>query len=170
MSDTEPPPISEPTRPAAAQAHGRKARTPAQLAVFERMQAAIKEKRARLAQDRVVVVAPPPDAPPKAPPAPPRSTKPPRAHRVKKPVEQIVKEVIEAPSSDDSSDSSDGDDGERVVRPLREIYKDKYKAKYSQKYQARTTQQLTKGVAHTALRSRVDDEMHRLARVAIFGS
>ena len=163
MSDTE-----APVAPKA-----RKPRTPAQQAVFERMQTAIKEKRARMAlergtaQPRAPVPAPSrkAEAPAPAPPPP----KPRRAHRAKKPVEQIMREAIEAPSSDDS-DSGDSDNGDRMAGPLRDLYKDKYKEKYRQKYQARTTQQLTKGVAHTALRSRVDDEMHRLARAAIFGS
>lgn len=145
-------------------------RTPAQVAVFERLQAAIKEKRTCIASERAP--APPPAQPPSPPPpsaAPPPATKAPkatkRAHRAKKPLAEIVREAVEEESSDSGSDDEVSPSG-----PLRELYKNKYQEKYRQKYSARTTAALTKGVAHTALRSRVDDEMHRLARTAIFGS
>ena len=146
----------------------KKERTPAQLAVFARLQAAIKEKRSRVAAERE----PPPPPPLEPSPAPPQPSPPPppkapkRPHRVKKPLADIVREAVEEESSDSGSD----DDEVSASGPLRELYKNKYQEKYRQKYSAKTTVALTKGVAHTALRSRVDDEMHRLARTAIFGS
>lgn len=78
---------------------------------------------------------------------------------------QIIKNVVEEESEDSQSDS---DEEESVVNPVKTFLKEKYKQKYKQKYESKHLNNLVKHSAQNHLRSRIDEEVFRLAQQAMF--
>ena len=94
-----------------------------------------------------------------------------KAKKPKRDTQALVDDILKKAIESDSGDDSDSDDDiQTVSHPLKELYKNKYKNKYRELFSAKQVKQLTKGVAHTVLRTRVDEEMARMASHAIFGS
>lgn len=91
-----------------------------------------------------------------------KSSKPPKKERAT----DVVKKIIQEESSDSSASESDDDD---VTEPVKALYKNKYREKYKNKYQAKTLHQLTKGVAAQSLKTKVNDEIYKLAQRNLFG-
>jgi len=78
---------------------------------------------------------------------------------------EIIKSVVEEESEDSESDS---DEEESVVNPVKTFLKEKYRQKYKQRYESKHLNNLVKHSAHNHLRSRIDEEVFRLAQAAMF--
>ena len=86
-----------------------------------------------------------------------------QSKKPKKKADDVIRAVVE--SSDESGSESDEDNGDLIKSYLRQ----KYRTKYKERYNARSLQQLTRGVAQQTVRKKLDDEMMRLASASIFG-
>jgi hypothetical protein len=85
------------------------------------------------------------------------------AKKPKRSKEEIVRSVVEEESED-----SDSDEEESVVHPVKAFLKEKYKQKYKQKYESKHLNNLVKQSAHNHLRSKIDEEVFRLAQQSMF--
>lgn len=132
-------------------------------------QARDKELEERLNHARSKLGAPLPSS---TPPPPPKAQAAQAAQAPNKPQkktkEEVIREVIDEPSSASSSEGEQDDDND-VIHPVKDYLKQKYKQKYKNKYEARTLNQLAKGAAATHLRSKVNDEIMKLASAHLFG-
>lgn len=96
--------------------------------------------------------------------------KPKKKQQVKKKDPEVIKQKLEKLIESDSDDTSDGEndsasDDEDVVK---RFLKDKYKQKYKHKYQSQIDKHLLKGHSANYIKSRVNEDMIRLAAQQIF--